>query len=681
MKNSLLTNEQLPQFKQIQVKDIEPAIDYLLQRNREQIQAVLKDNNSFSWQNLMQTIDNLDDELNRAWSPVSHMNSVVNSDELREAYQACIGKLSEYGTEISQNVDLYQAIQSLKDSKEYQALSVAQKKIIDNDLRDFRLSGVSLEADKKEQYKFARQRLTELCNKFEENILDATNAWHKQIGDEKQLAGLPDHAIATAKETAQRKKLDGFVLSLEFPCYFAVVTYGDNRELREELYKAFVTRASDQGPNAGDFDNSEIMDEIVSLRHHLANLVGFKNFAEYSLAKKMASEPKQVTQFLTELVEQSRPQAKQEFKELSAFAKQEHGIEKLEPWDIAYYSEKLRQHRYAISQEELRPYFPEDKALSGMFEIVHRLYGLTIKECQDIQTWHKDVRFFELRDEQDEVCGQLYVDLYARSKKRGGAWMDECVVRRRLDDGRIQVPVAYLTCNFAPPSAGTPALFSHDEVVTLFHEFGHCLHHLLTRVDYAGVSGINGVPWDAVELPSQFFENWCWHEEALALCAEHYKTGEALPHELFEKLLKAKNFQSAMQMLRQLEFALFDFRMHHEYNPDKGTRIQDILNEVRSQVSVVPVPDFNRFQHGFSHIFAGGYAAGYYSYKWAEVLSSDAFELFEENGIFDQATGRKFLQTVLQQGGSREPLDLFVEFRGREPKIDALLRHSGINVS
>ncbi len=677
MTNSLLHNTPLPRFQHIQVNDIESGIDFLLEKNRNAIASLLKQT-IFTWQNLIQATDDLDDELNRAWSPVSHMNAVINNDDLRQAYQACITKISDYGTEISQNVDLYNAIKSLQESSEYSSLTIAQKKIIDNDLRDFRLSGVSLADDKKQQYKIAQQRLTELCNKFEENLLDATNAWQKHIIDKTVLSGLPEHAIATAQKTAVEKNLDGYLLTLEYPCYYAVITYADNAALRQEIYTANITRASDINTNAAAYDNSELMEEIVSLRHKLANLVGFANYAEYSLATKMAQKPEQVLQFLSDLAKKAKAQAEKEIQELTAFAKKEYAVDSLQPWDMAYYSEKLREQRYAISQEELRPYFPENKVLSGMFEIAYRLYGIKFHERDDVETWHKDVRFFEITDESGEICGKIYLDLYARSKKRGGAWMDECIVRRRLNDGSMQIPVAYLTCNFAPPSENKPALFAHNEVVTLFHEMGHCLHHLLTKVDYAGVSGINGVPWDAVELPSQFFENWCWHKQALALCAEHYQTGEALPEQLFTKLYAARNFQSTMQMMRQLEFSLFDFRIHLEYDENKGARIQEILNEVRQQVSVVPIATFNRFQHGFSHIFAGGYAAGYYSYKWAEVLSSDAFSLFEEKGIFDKNTGRKFLQCILQQGGSHEPLDLFIEFRGREPNIDALLRHSGI---
>jgi len=456
------------------------------------------------------------------------------------------------------------------------------------------------------------------------------------------------------------------------------MTYADDRELRSEMHQAYVTRASDQGPNAGKWDNSEVMEEILALRHELAQLLGYQTYAERSLVTKMADTPERVLGFLHDLAKRSKPVADKELHELEAFAHNEHGVTKLEPWDIGYYSEKLRQHTYAISQEELKPYFPETSVIPGMFEVVKRLYGMRIQVVDSVDVWHPDVRFYEIRDEQGTLRGEFYLDLYARENKRGGAWMDDCIGRKRNADNSIQTPVAYLTCNLTPPIGDDPALFTHDEVITLFHEFGHGLHHMLTRIDHVGVSGINGVAWDAVELPSQFMENWCWEKEALDLIAEHYQTGEDIPEEMYHKMYAAKNFQAGMQMVRQLEFSLFDFRMHHEYVPGKGAHIQQILDEVRQEVAVIKPAPYNRFQHGFTHIFAGGYAAGYYSYKWAEVLSADAFSLFEEEGIFNHQTGLRFLHAVLEQGGTREPMDLFVEFRGREPEIDALLRHSGI---
>ncbi len=616
--------------------------------------------------------------MGRIWSPASHMNSVVNSEPLREAYNACLPKLSDYGTELGQNRPLYEAFKQIADGSGYGQVGKAQQRIIDNALRDFRLAGVDLPTKKQKRYKEIQQQLSRLTSKFEENLLDATQAWVKQITAEEQLAGLPESARAQARQAAEQRELEGWLFTLEFPSYFAVMTYADNAELRREIYEAYVTRASDQGPHAGQWDNSEIMEQILALRHELARLLGYSSYAERSLATKMAPSPEKVMAFLRDLVERSLGLAQEELEQLKQFAREQAGISELGVWDISYYSEKLRQHRYALSDEDLRPYFPETRVVSGLFDTVKRLYGLEICRLEGIETWHDDVRFYEIRDAGGALRGQFYFDLYARAKKRGGAWMDVCISRMRRADGSVQTPVAYLTCNLTPPVGEQPALFTHDEVITLFHEFGHGLHHMLTTIDYAGVSGISGVAWDAVELPSQFMENWCWQREALDLFAAHYQTGERLPDALFDKMIAAKNFQSGMQMVRQLELSLFDFRLHLEYDPASGPRIQQILDEVRAEVAVLRPPVYNRFQHGFAHIFAGGYAAGYYSYKWAEVLSSDAFSRFEENGIFDRKTGLEFLEAILEQGGARDPMELFKEFRGREPEIGALLRHSGI---
>lgn len=676
--NPLLTMTGLPPFSRITAEHVEPAIDTLLAENRKAVEALLAATEDYTWDNLIQPLEDMDDRLSRVWSPISHMNSVVNSEALRAAYNACLPKLSEYGTEMGQNVRLYQAYKAIRDSKQYEQLDTAQKKVIDNALRDFHLSGVDLPDDKKARFKKIQQQLSQLTTKFEENVLDATQGWTKHIDDETRLAGLPESACAMAKQAAAQKQLNGWLFTLDFPSYFAVMTYADDRELRSEMHQAYVTRASDQGPNAGKWDNSEVMEEILALRHELAQLLGYQTYAERSLVTKMADTPERVLGFLHDLAKRSKPVADKELHELEAFAHNEHGVTKLEPWDIGYYSEKLRQHTYAISQEELKPYFPETSVIPGMFEVVKRLYGMRIQVVDSVDVWHPDVRFYEIRDEQGTLRGEFYLDLYARENKRGGAWMDDCIGRKRNADNSIQTPVAYLTCNLTPPIGEDPALFTHDEVITLFHEFGHGLHHMLTRIDHVGVSGINGVAWDAVELPSQFMENWCWEKEALDLIAEHYQTRDDIPEEMYHKMYAAKNFQAGMQMVRQLEFSLFDFRMHHEYVPGKGAHIQQILDEVRREVAVIKPAPYNRFQHGFTHIFAGGYAAGYYSYKWAEVLSADAFSLFEEEGIFNHQTGLRFLHAVLEQGGTREPMDLFVEFRGREPEIDALLRHSGI---
>jgi len=676
--NPLLQMDDLPPFTAIKPEHVEPAVDTVLAQNRAEVERLLTQGGDFNWASLVAPLEALDDRLNRIWSPISHMNSVVNNPELREAYEACLPKLSDYATEMGQNERLYQAFEAIRSSGEFATLNAAQQKMIDNTLRDFRLTGVALPEEQKARYKALKSELSTLTTKFSNNLLDATNAWSKLITDEAGVAGLPESSKGMLKQAAEREGQQGWRVTLEFPSYFAVVTYADDRALREELYQAFVTRASDKGPAAGQWDNSEVMERILAIRHELAQLLGFQNYAERSLATKMAENPQQVLDFLRDLASRSLALAKEELAELHAFAREQHGMEELRPWDLSYYAEKLRQAKYAISQEDLKPYFPEDRVVSGLFGVVNSLYGLEIREVQGIPTWHETVRFFEIIDNQGQLRGRFYLDLYARAHKRGGAWMDECIVRRRREDGSVQVPTAYLVCNFAPPVGDDPALFTHDEVQTLFHEFGHGLHHMMTRIDTAGVAGINGVPWDAVELPSQFMENWCWEREALDLIAAHYQSGERIPQALYDKMIAAKNFQAGMQMVRQLEFSLFDFRLHLEYQPEEGGRIQQILDEVRAEVAVVEPPEYNRFQHGFSHIFAGGYAAGYYSYKWAEVLSADAFSRFEEEGIFNRETGLAFMETVLEQGGSREPMELFVEFRGRKPTIDALLRHSGI---
>ncbi|MCP3663481.1 MAG: oligopeptidase A [Gammaproteobacteria bacterium] len=675
MSNPLLGLQGLPPFSKIKPEHIEPAIDQLLAENRATVERLLDNREDFSWDNLIAPLARMEDRLSRAWSPVGHMNSVVNSDELRDAYNACLPKLSEYATEMGQNSKLFAAYKTVieKDNK----LDEIQQKILTDALRDFRLSGIDLPEEKKRRFKAINQQLSQLSSSYSDNLLDATSAWSKLISDERQLAGLPDSALALVKQAAEQRDQQGWLLTLEFPSYIPVMTYADSRELRQELYLAYSTRASDQGPNAGKWDNSEIMDQLLALRHEKAQLLGFANYAERSLATKMAPSTDAVVQFLDDLAERSLKQAKLELDELTDFAKMEYGIDNLEAWDIGYYSEKLRQNRYQITQEELKPYFPETRVVPGLFSVVQRLYGIEIKQIDDIDTWHPDVRFYEIRDNSSQIRGHFYLDLYARQKKRGGAWMDECI-NRLVEGDQIQTPVAYLTCNFSPPVGDQPALFTHDEVETLFHEFGHGLHHLLTQVNYADVAGINGVEWDAVELPSQFMENWCWGREALALFSGHFKSGEPLPDSMFDKMKAAKNFQSGMQMVRQLEFSLFDFRIHQEYDPAKKGKIYDILNQVRQQVAVVRPPAFNRFAHGFSHIFAGGYAAGYYSYKWAEVLSADAYSLFEERGLFDTETGDSFLHNILEKGGSKEAMTLFKNFRGREPEIDALLRHSGI---
>jgi oligopeptidase A len=677
MINPLLENKTLPAFSNIKPEHVLPAMTQLIADSRSTIDALLANGGPYTWASLVEPLEDIDDRINRAWSPVGHMNAVVNSDELREAYNACLPLLSEYATEVGQNDVLFQAYKSIAEGSEFEKLDTAQRRIIENALRDFRLSGVDLPPAEKQRFKEIAQDLSRLGSQFQDHVMDATQGWTRHVEDESLLAGLPDSAKAMAAQAASAKGLAGWLFTLEFPSYIAIMTYADDRELRRELYTAYATRASDQGPNAGQWDNTPVMEKLLALRHEEAELLGFNNFAELSLATKMAPGTDEVVAFLENLAGRSRVPAQEDLAELRAFAEGELGINNPDAWDWTYASEKLRQKKYQLSEEEVRAYFPASRVVAGMFAVVERLYGLTIREKAGIDVWHPDARYYEIHDQAGELRGAFFLDLYARPKKRGGAWMDECVTRRRLAD-RVQIPVAYLTCNFTPPTGDSAALLRHDEVQTLFHEFGHGLQHMLTRIDHLGVSGIHGVEWDAVELPSQFMENFCWEPEALALISGHHETGEPLPTSLLDKMIAARNFQSGMQMLRQLEFSLFDFRIHRDYEPAQGGRIYSILDEVRRKVSVVFPPDFNRFPHSFSHIFGGGYAAGYYSYKWAEVLSSDAFSLFEERGIFDPQTGREFMENILEKGGSQKAMELFVAFRGREPSIDALLRHNGL---
>ncbi len=678
MKNPLLDTDGLPRFSAIRPEHVEPAIDELLAGNRARLELVLSRDGPRTWNSVVEPLEDMEDRLVKTWSPVSHLNSVMNSSELRAVYNACLPKLSAYSTEMGQNEELFQAYRAVRERDDFVHLSAAQQRTVDNALRDFRLSGVDLPAKRKRRFKEIGSRLLELAAKFEENVLDASNAWEKHVKDVAALRGLPESSLSVARQAAERKGLPGYLLTLDFPSFYAVMGHADDRTLREEVYTAFSTRASDQGPHAGRWDNTGVMEEILALRHEKAELLGYANYAELSLATKMADSPVQVLDFLYDLADRARPQAERELQKLQDYGREQHGLDDLQPWDVTWLSEKLRQDRYQLSQEDLRPYFPVDRVINGLFQVVERLYEVGIREvAEQVDTWHPDVQFYEIRDADGSLRGQFYTDLYARPKKRGGAWMDVCRMRRRRRD-EVQTPVAYLTCNFTPPVAGRPTLLSHEEVETLFHEFGHGLHHMLTRVDHAAVSGIAGVPWDAVELPSQFMENWCWEQEALDLFAAHHQTGEPIPDDLYQRMQAARTFQSAMQMVRQLEFSLFDFRLHADYDPARGARIFETLEEVRDRVAVIRPPAWQRFPNSFSHIFAGGYAAGYYSYKWAEVLSADAFSRFEEDGIFSSEAGRAFLTHILEKGGSEDLMDLYVAFRGREPSIDALLRHSGL---
>lgn len=678
MSNPLLTFTDLPLFSQIKPEHIQPAVEQAIADCRAKVEEVLASDAAPTWESIIIPLAETDDRLSRIWSPVSHLNSVQNSEALREAYEACLPALSEYGTWVGQHKGLYEAYKSIKESETFATLSQAQQKTIVDELRDFELSGIGLPADQQKRYGDISKRTSELSSNFSNNVLDATMGWSKHITDEAELSGLPESAMAAAKAAAEAKELDGWLLTLEMPSYIPIMTYADNKPLRREIYEAFVTRASDRGPNAGKWDNTDLISEELQLRHEVSRLLGFASYSEKSLATKMAESPTQVLGFLNDLAAKAKPQGEREVEELKAFVKEEFDIDELDLWDVTYYSEKLKQKLYQISDEELRPYFPESKAVSGLFEVLNRLFGMTVVEREGVDVWHESVRFFDIFDSNNTLRGSFYLDLYAREHKRGGAWMDECRVRRITENGELQTPVAYLTCNFSKPVGGKPALFTHDEVVTLFHEFGHGIHHMLTQIDVASVSGINGVPWDAVELPSQFLENWCYEEEALAFISGHYETGEPLPKEMLDKMLAAKNFQSAMFILRQLEFGMFDFTLHTNYDPDLGAKVLETLAEVKAKVAVLPSVEWNRFSHSFGHIFAGGYGAGYYSYLWAEVLSADAFSRFEDEGIFNTETGQSFLKNILEMGGSEEPMELFKRFRGREPQVDAMLRHAGI---
>lgn len=665
----------LPAFSTVKAKEVEPELDKLLEGLKEKTDEVLR-SSKLNWNGFVKELQKLDEQLRQMWSPISHLNSVCNTEALREAYNVCLPKLSQYSSELGQHQGLYQAFLKISTSEEFSKLSRAQKKVIDHRLRDFKLSGIALNSDQQLLYREIQKKLSELSSQFSENVLDSTQFWTKFIQNAEELPGLPATSLALLKQNAKVKNQEGYLINLEFPSYLAVMTHCENRDLREEVYRAFVTRASELKPHDAKYNNQSIMDKILELKQKLAKVLGFQNFAELSLETKMVKDSEEVLHFLNFLAEKSIGPAREEYRELESFAKEHLELPTLEAWDIQFTSEKLRQDRYQLSQEECRPYFPLPKVLNGLFKVVEILFKIEVKEVENVETWHDDVRFFEIYLEKSCIA-KFYLDPFARENKRGGAWMDECRVRHELFE-KLQLPVAYLVCNFTPPIDGKPALLTHDEVTTLFHEFGHGLHHMLTQVDIPDVSGINGVAWDAVELPSQFLENWCWQKESLNLIAEHYESGEKLPDALLDKMLKAKNFQSAMMMVRQLEFAIFDFRIHMECGFENSKSIQKILDEVRVKVAVVHPPEYNRFQHGFTHIFSGGYSAGYYSYKWAEVLAADAFSKFEEEGVLNPKTGNRFLTNILAKGGSEDAEDLFVAFMGRKPNPEALLKQSGI---
>ena len=676
--NPLLSHAALPAFSDIKPEQVTPALDQVLQTNRQWLEQTLANNTGFTWNNLVTPLNEAGNRLERMWSPVSHMNAVVNTDELRKAYNANLPKLSDYHTEIGQNEVLYNAIKSIRETE--QGLNAAQLKDLDDSLLSFKLSGIGLPAEQKARFKDLSQQLSQLNSKFSDNVLDATNAWSKHITDVQDLEGLPESALEMAAQTAQQRGLDGWVITLQFPSYIAVMTYANNRQLREELYQAYTTRASELGANP-EWDNTQVMQDILQLRREEAQLLGYATYADLSLATKMAENPQAVLSFLEDLAQRSKPFAEQEFAEIQAFAREHYGLEQVKVWDVPYISEKIKQARFDFSEEDLKPYFPADRVIEGLFSLVQQLFGINIQQVTEgVDLWHPDVRFYHVYDKQGQLQSKFYLDLYARQHKRGGAWMSDFCGRFQRAEG-LQIPVAFMTCNSAAPVGDKPALFTHDEVVTLFHEFGHGLHHMLTQVDYPDIAGINGVEWDAVELPSQFMENWCWERSVLNRISGHWQTGEPIPDDLYNKMQAARHFQTAMATVRQLEFAIFDMRLHMDAQAAEAGRAQALLNEVRQQVAVVPYPAFNRMANTFTHVFAGGYAAGYYSYKWAEVLSADAFARFEEEGLFDAGVGEAFLQEVLQVGGSRPAMESFVAFRGRKPQVDASLRHSGLTES
>ncbi len=671
----MYAEQALPEFSSLRAEDYPGQCQALLERSRTEVAALLAGDAAPSWDALMQPLEEINDRIEQFWAPLSHLHAVISGDAWRQAYSACLPLLTAYSSEMGQNRPLYERVKALADSAEFAQLDQPRQQAVKNMLRDFTLSGVALDGDQAKRFAEIQQRLSELSTAYSNHVLDATDGWHKIVDQRESLAGVPESVLDNLAAAAEAAGESGYRLSLDIPSYLPVMQYCENGELRRELYEAYVTRASAQSPSGSQWDNGPLMVEILQLRHEQASLLGFASYAEKSLASKMAPSCDAVLGFLAELAKASKPVAVQELKELQAFAA-ERGQQSLEAWDIPYFSEQLREARYAVSQEELRPYFPVERVLAGLFKVAGQLFEVEIVE-READLWHADARCFELSRGGD-VIAEFYVDLYARANKRGGAWMADCRGRRRLDDGQLQRPVAFLVCNFTPPSADRPSLLTHNEVTTLFHEFGHGLHHMLSQVNCLAVSGINGVAWDVVELPSQFLENWCWEKAVIPDISAHYQTGEPLPEALLDKLLAAKNFQSGMQMLRQIEFALFDFRLHMHGGIASEAQIDELMTEVRQQVSVLQPPAFNRFQNSFSHIFAGGYAAGYYSYKWAEVLSADAFSLFEERGVMDKQTGLKFRRDILEQGGARDAAELFRQFRGREPANDALLRHSGI---
>ena len=669
--NPLLDFSGLPRFSELKPEHVAPALERLLAEGRTSVAHALQA--EATWEAFVAPLEDANERIGRAWGQVAHLHAVLDSPELRAAYNETLPRVTQYWTELGQNQGLFAKYKQLSVSPDFASLSKARKRVIDNALRDFRLGGAELPPDKKPRFAAIEEELARLYARFSENILDATKAYSIVV-DEKRIAGIPADDLAAAREAAQKEGQGGWKFTLHAPSYLPVMQYADDRSLRETLYRESVTRASEFG--RPDWDNTALIARIIELRREQVQLLGYPNYAEYSLVPKMAESPAQVLAFLDDLARRARPFAEKDAQELRDFSRNELNIAELQAWDVAYASEKLRAKRYAFSDTEVKQYFPEDVVLQGLFRVAGTLYQIRITPSQ-APAWHEDVRFFEIRDAAGALLGQFYIDLYARDTKRGGAWMDSAISRRRKGEA-VQTPVAYLTCNFSRPVGGRPALFTHDDVLTLFHEFGHGLHHLLTRVDELAVSGISGVEWDAVELPSQFHENFCWEWDVLRHMTRHVETGSPIPKILFERMLAAKNFHSGLAMLRQIEFSVFDMRLHYDFDPASGRTSLQLLDEIRDSVAVLRPPAYNRFPNNFSHIFAGGYAAGYYSYKWAEVLSADAYSLFEERGVLDSAAGQRFRDEILSVGGSRPAAESFRAFRGREPRVDALLRHNGM---
>ena len=668
----------LPKFSEIDFSEVEKVIDDLLSDCREEIKKLEDENTEGTWNSLAKPLQNIEERIEKAWAPISHLNAVNDNPELRTAVDACLPKISAFYNDLSQNQFLYKGYKVIRDSDDFDGLTPPQKKVIQNAIKDFRLAGAELEESDRSRMRDIVKQLAQLSNSFEKNVLDVTDEWYMDITDAEKLAGLPPTLVELARQTASNAGEVGWRFTLQMPSYLPFMTFSELRNLREIMYRAYVTRASDMGRDSQLYDNGPLMVEILRLRAEMASLLGFNSYAEYALENRMASSSKEVKEFLIELVDLSKESAKDELSELRKFANLKFNHNDIQAWDTMFYSEKLKQSLFNFSDEDVRPYFPFPRVLQGLFKIVKKLFGLSFREVEYDYKWHPDVCFFEMFDESNVLRGSFFLDLFSRPRKRGGAWMSECVNRKVTNNNKVQIPVAFITCNFPPQIEGRPSLLNHDEVITLFHEFGHGLHHMLTLVDEPSVAGINGVPWDAVELPSQFLENWCWEAESLSEVSGHHESGESIPSDLLEQIKGARNFNGGMQMLRQLEFSMFDMALHSDAVINNESDIQQILDETRHMVSINKPPIWNRFQNAFSHIFAGGYAAGYYSYKWAEVLSSDAFSRFEEEGLFENSVGRQFCELILETGGVGEPLEKFQLFRGRAPSVKALLRHSGL---